>query len=58
MSFSIPKDSESKCVPMDAKPLWLVPYVAGVDQRRSASLMESPWDERSDKEDWYISECH
>lgn len=57
MSFSIPKDSESEYVPMDAKPLWLVPYVAGVDQR-SPSLMESPWDERSDEEDCYVSESH
>lgn len=58
MSFSIPKDSESEYVPMDAKPLWLVPYVAGVDQRRSPSLTESPWDERSDEEDCYVSESH
>lgn len=51
MSFTTPNDNESECEPVDAKLLRLVPYMAGVDLRRSLSLPECSWDEKSDMGD-------
>lgn len=56
--LSTPNDSGSKSVPLDAKFIWVVPYMAGVDHRGSLSLLEHAWDERSDMGASCISESH
>ena len=43
VAFSTPNGNKSEYVPMDTKPVWLVPRVTGVDQRNILKIISVFW---------------
>ena len=62
VAFSTPNGNKSEHVPVDTKPLWLVPHVTGVDQSNVLKIISVFWNvpgmKDQTRETVNISESH